>query len=62
MPQGFTMKTWNDVKMIVLSAVIGLAMTIILMSKVNLLALEEKQANNLGFHITKYRLIVGMVY
>ena len=29
--------------MIVLSAVIGLAMTIILMSKVNLLALEEKQ-------------------
>ncbi len=61
MPQGFTMKTWNDVKMIVLSAVIGLAMTIILMSKVNLLALEEKQANNLGFHITKYRLIVGMV-
>ncbi|MEJ7170493.1 iron ABC transporter permease [Staphylococcus capitis] len=60
-PQGLTMKTWNDVKIIVISASIGLVITLLLISKVNLLALEDKQANNLGFHITKYRLIIGGV-
>lgn len=58
-PQGLTMKTWNDVKIIVISASIGLVITLLLISIVNLLALEDKQANNLGFHITKYRLIIG---
>ena len=60
-PQGLTMKTWNDVKIIGISASIGLVITLLLTSKVNLLALEDKQANNLGFHITKYRLIIGGV-
>jgi len=60
-PQGLTMKTWNDVKIIGISASIGLVITMLLTSKVNLLALEDKQANNLGFHITKYRLIIGGV-
>ena len=60
-PQGLTMKTWNDVKIVGISASIGLLITMLLTSKVNLLALEDKQANNLGFHITKYRLIIGGV-
>ena len=41
-PQGLTMKTWNDVKIIGISASIGLVITLLLTSKVNLLALEDK--------------------
>ena len=37
-PQGLTMKTWNDVKIIGISASIGLVITLLLTSKVNLLA------------------------
>lgn len=61
LPQGLTMKTWNDVKLIGISAMIGLILTFVISSKINLLALEEKQANNIGFNIKLYRLLIGLV-
>lgn len=59
--QGLTMKTWNDVYIIVTTAVIGIGIALFFMQKVNLLALDDKQANNIGFNITLYRFIVGLI-
>ena len=60
-PQGLTMKTWNDVYIVAITAIIGITLALILAQKTNLLAFDEKQANNIGFNITKYRLMIGVV-
>lgn len=61
LPTGFTMKVWQDVYIIVAFSIVGLTIAYMLAEKVNLLSFDDKQANNIGFNITKYRLIIGLV-
>ncbi|MBF0747550.1 iron chelate uptake ABC transporter family permease subunit, partial [Gemella sp. 19428wG2_WT2a] len=61
LPRGFTMKVWQDVYIIVAFSIVGLTIAYMLAEKVNLLSFDDKQANNIGFNITKYRLIIGLV-
>lgn len=61
LPTGLTMKVWQDVYIIAVTSTIGIIFALMLVNKVNLLSFEDKQAHNIGFNITKYRLIVGLV-
>lgn len=58
---GLTMKVWQDVYIIAVTSTMGIIFALMLVNKVNLLSFEDKQAHNIGFNITKYRLIVGLV-
>jgi iron complex transport system permease protein len=57
----FTMKTWNDVHVIVLYGSIGLLLSLLLYSWCNLLSLQDKSAKNLGLNVTRARLIISVV-
>lgn len=61
LPTGLTMKVWQDVYIIAVTSTIGIIFALMLVNKVNLLSFEDKQAHNIGFNITKYRLIIGLV-
>lgn len=61
LPTGLTMKTWKDVYVIITTNTIGLIIACLLCNKVNLLTFNDKQASNLGFNMTKYRLIIGFI-
>lgn len=61
LPTGLTMKVWQDVYIIAVTSTIGIILALMLVNKVNLLSFEDKQAHNIGFNITKYRLIIGLV-
>ncbi|MFJ7974307.1 FecCD family ABC transporter permease [Peribacillus sp. NPDC096379] len=58
---GLSLKTWNDVDVMVLYSSIGLVISLFLASWCNVLALQDKTAINLGFNLTKLRLIVSAV-
>ncbi|NOU94525.1 iron chelate uptake ABC transporter family permease subunit [Paenibacillus sp. LMG 31456] len=57
----FTMKTWNDVEVMVAYGSIGLILSLMLCSWCNLLSLQDKSAKNLGLNVTRARLIVSIV-
>ncbi|MFD0677661.1 MULTISPECIES: FecCD family ABC transporter permease [unclassified Paenibacillus] len=57
----FTMKTWNDVQVIVIYGTIGLVLSLLLCSWCNLLSLQDKSAKNLGLNVTRARLLVSIV-
>lgn len=61
LPTGLMMKVWQDVYIIAVTSTIGIILALMLVNKVNLLSFEDKQAHNIGFNITKYRLIIGLV-
>ncbi|ATH62899.1 MULTISPECIES: hemin ABC transporter permease protein IsdF [Staphylococcus] len=61
MSQGLTMKTWKDVYIIAISAMIGLSLSILLSPKLNLLNLDDMQAKSIGFQIDTYRWIIGLL-
>ena len=56
-----SMKTWNDVQIIVLYGTIGLILSIIFYSYCNHLALKDKTLKNLGFNVNRARFIVAAV-
>jgi iron complex transport system permease protein len=57
----FTMKTWNDVQVMVIYGSVGLVLSMLLYSWCNLLSLQDKSAQNLGLNVTKARLLVSVV-
>ncbi|MBS4218506.1 iron ABC transporter permease [Bacillus sp. FJAT-49711] len=56
-----SMKTWNDVGVIVIYGSIGLIMAILVYSWCNYLALEDKTARNLGLNVNRARLMISIV-
>ncbi|NHN29171.1 FecCD family ABC transporter permease [Paenibacillus agricola] len=57
----FTMKTWNDVQVMILYGSIGLLLSMLLYSWCNLLSLQDKSAHNLGLNVTRARLLISIV-
>lgn len=56
-----SMKTWNDVNVMVIYGAVGLILAFLLYSWCNHLALGDKTARNLGIHVNRTRLIVSAV-
>lgn len=56
-----SMKTWNDVEVMVLYGTIGLILAIALYAWCNHLGLEDKTLKNLGFRTNRARLIISIV-
>lgn len=56
-----TMKTWEDVHMLVGYVSIGLVLALCMCRACNLMALEDKTARNLGVNIERMRLIISMI-
>lgn len=61
LPQGLTMKTWTDVYIILVTACLSIPIVMLLSFKVNLLMLDVKQAQSIGFNMILYRLIIGLI-
>lgn len=61
LPTGLSLKVWKDVYIIVTFSVIGIVASTLFIKQTNLLSFEEKQANNIGFHMTRYRMIIGLI-
>lgn len=61
MTSNFTMKTWNDVELLIVYGGIGLVLALVLFSWCNVLALQEKTAKNLGVRVTQTRVIISAV-
>ena len=60
-PQGLTMKIWSDVYILAVSALLGLILTLLLSTKLNLLNLDDVQARSIGFNIDRYRWLTGLL-
>ena len=56
-----TMKTWDDVRMLVPYVVIGLVLAMIFSKTCNLLSLEDKAARSLGIDVNKMRIIISLI-
>ena len=56
-----TMRTWQDVSIIVIYGTVGLIASFALYSWCNLLVLQDKTAKSLGFHIARARLVIAAV-
>lgn len=55
------MKTWNEVEVIATYGSIGLILSLFLAVWCNVLALQDKTAQNLGFHITYLRIFISAI-
>lgn len=56
-----SMRTWNEVEIIVFYGVIGLIVATLLAKWCNLLILQDKTAKSLGFNVTRARVIIAAV-
>ena len=56
-----TMKTWDDVTMLVPYVIIGLILAMVLAKMCNLLSLEDKAARSLGIDVNKMRIIISLI-
>lgn len=56
-----SMKTWDDVRMLFVFAVIGLILSLFVVGKCNLLSLEDKTARSLGLNVNAARLMVSVI-
>lgn len=56
-----TMKTWDDLQILLVYTVIGLAASIFVLGQCNLLALEDKTARSIGVNVTRTRIIVSVI-
>ena len=54
-----TMKTWEDFRMLFIYAVIGLVLAVFLVSKCDILGLEDQTIRSLGIRVNAVRLIVS---
>ncbi|HIW33342.1 MAG TPA: iron ABC transporter permease [Candidatus Paenibacillus intestinavium] len=57
----FSMKTWNDVEMILLYSSIGLIIAVLLSTWCNMLSLQDRTASNLGLRVMRARVIISFV-
>ncbi len=55
------LKTWNEAELIVIYGSIGLILSLFLTLWCNVLSLQDKTAQNLGFNIVRLRVIVSIV-
>ena len=56
-----TMKTWSDVRILLVYTVIGLVASLFVLGQCNLLALEDKTARSIGVNVTRTRIIVSVI-
>lgn len=56
-----TMKTWDDLRMLLSYASVGLVLSLFTAAKCNLLALEDKTARSLGVNVNASRIAVSAV-
>lgn len=56
-----SMKTWSEVEIMVIYGSIGLVLSLFLASWCNVLALQDKTAKNLGFNLSRLRLLISIV-
>lgn len=56
-----SMKTWNDVKIIVIYASIGLVLAFFVYAWCNYLVLDDKTAKSLGFNVNVARFIISAI-
>lgn len=56
-----TMKTWNDLQILLVYTVIGLVASVFVLEQSNLLALEDKTARSIGVNVTRTRIIVSVI-
>lgn len=56
-----TMKTWNDVQIILLYGSIGLLLSLLVYSWCNHLGLRDKTLRNLGFQVNRARLVISLI-
>lgn len=56
-----SMKTWEDVRLLAIYTIIGLLLSLILVNKCNLMALEDKTIRGLGVNVNIVRGIISAV-
>uniref|UniRef100_UPI004025F70C FecCD family ABC transporter permease n=1 Tax=Lachnospira eligens TaxID=39485 RepID=UPI004025F70C len=56
-----TMKTWSDVRVLLIYTAIGLVASNFILGQCNLLALEDKTARSIGVNVTRTRIIVSVI-
>src|SRR5690625_7352367 len=56
-----SMKTWDDVEVMVLYVSIGLILTFLVYTWGNHLSLKDKTLKNLGFRVNRARLIISII-
>lgn len=56
-----SMKTWDDFTTLFVWVVIGLLLSLTIMQRCNLLALEDKTARSLGVRVNRSRLIISLI-
>lgn len=56
-----SMKTWDDVKLLAVYTLIGLALSLFTMRSCNLMALNDSTAGSLGVHVNRNRMLVSVV-
>lgn len=56
-----TMKTWSDVRVLLVYTIIGLMASFFVLGQCNLLALEDKTARSIGVNVTRTRIIVSVI-
>ena len=56
-----TMKTWDDLKILLVYTVVGLIGGIFVLGQCNLLALEDKTARSIGVNVTGSRIAVSVI-
>ncbi|MCR8657279.1 FecCD family ABC transporter permease [Paenibacillus endoradicis] len=57
----FSMKTWEDVKLILIYGSIGLLIALLLSTWCNMLSLQDRTASNLGLRVMRARVIISFV-
>lgn len=57
----FTMKTWGDVKTMLIYGSIGLIIALLLSTWCNMLSLQDRTASNLGLRVMRARIIISFV-
>lgn len=58
---GVSMKTWDDVKMMLIYVPVGLVIALLSAEKCNLLALEDKTIRSLGINVTVLRVLISLI-
>src|SRR5690625_4040639 len=56
-----SMKTWNDVEVMVLYGTIGLVLAFLLFAWANHLSLSDETLHNLGFRVNRARLVISII-
>lgn len=56
-----TMKTWNDVQIIVIYGSVGLLLAFILFAWANHLSLSDETLHNLGFRVNRARFVISVI-